>query len=316
MVGIGLGAFLGGIDKGIGIGRRAREAFDEGKTRRALGAIDKDAKRNFDMDVERGIRQEGDWDRFYSEYAVPKKTRALMEAGDIEGAEKWRSWADGDAARRGGKLFANGMVKAQTGDVKGALTDFIQAGRVKGYGADFDIGDVEEVKGKDGATGYRVMIKDAEGNEYPQTFDDPTKLMQFGATFLNPESAFDSYMGQVSAAQKFKTEVAADKAKRTNETEALADRKRLGLGAKSTDYATLRKQAIEELDGADAGFANLGEDEREAKIAGMIDRYQNNGAPAGPGIAPQGPMVTFDPVTGEITEAPRGNRATKGDRLY
>lgn len=323
--GIGLGSFLGGVESGVGLGKTLQDTYREGKTRRELGAIDKSAKQNFNMDVEKGIRQPGDWDKFFSEYVVPKKKMALMQAGDVTGAESWQKWSDSDAARRGGKLFASSLVKAQTGDLRGAIDDSIEAAKIKGYGGDLDSVSVDEVKGEDGTrTGWKLHAKNAKGEEFTRNFTD-SEIVPFIGSMNNPESAYEQYQAQEVEAGKFKKEVALNKAKATDtqaaETQALLERKRLGIGAQTTtSMVGARAQAVKELEGsteyddADAATKDQMITERAQAIASQAAPGLGTAPPAAP--APAGPQVRYDPRTGRILEGPLGNQSAKGNRLY
>ena len=90
-----------------------------------IEAIDTDGRQQFDA------QGGGDWDTFYSRTVVPKKVGALVEQGRLPEAEAFRQWAENDEIRRGGRLFASGLIKGQAGDMKGALGDFIAAGKIK-----------------------------------------------------------------------------------------------------------------------------------------------------------------------------------------
>jgi hypothetical protein len=303
--GIGLGAAASGFTRGYGLGTDIQSGMKANSDRRELAGIDKDAKKQFDTDVAAGKEQSGNWDTYYSKYIVPKKTAALVSQGNLDEAEKWRDWADKDEARKGGRLFSSGIVKGQAGDMKGALEDFISAGKIKGYGGDYEIGKVEE---KDGV--YNVMLKDGEGNEYPQTFKSPDEVLKFGATYLNPEAAYDDWKASAAKAADYKTDLAKEKDKLGLKLDDDVARKGLGLGT-GNDPVKFRKQALDEMANND-DFLAASPDEQSKMIE---ERAQQIGGASGgsPQAAPAAAKVIVDTQTGQPVGTPLGNAAAKAD---
>lgn len=297
MLGIGLGGVADGVERGIGLGREIRKDRKERKKDKALEGIDADARQTFDRKVAEGTQSADGWDGFYAEYAVPKKAAALLQQGDIDGAESWRKWAETDTARRGSKLFASGMLKGQHGDMRGAIGDFIEAGRVKGYGADYTFSDA--VQTDDG--GWSVTATGPDGQSHTQTFYSPDEVLQFGATYLNPEAAFEQWRSGQAAASEDSRELAMEREKLGLKTEDALVRKDLGLGtgsSKSSEIAA-RKQAFTELESSPA-FMDADENRQRQMIEQRTQEIMGGGgSAAGQPAGPQPRRVIVDTATGK-----------------
>jgi hypothetical protein len=201
MLGIGLGGFASGFEKGIGIG----EKLIEGQNKREIASGVTEGRAEYDQAVERGEAKADDADAILR-FTMPKIMTPLLRSGDLKTASAASEWLRSDTTRRGTDLFGKGMIAAQAGDVRGALDHFVNAGRIKGYGADYKIGDPEELPGG----GFRVSLTNGAGKTFSQDFKTPDDVTRFGATYLNPQAAFESWQGQRDAAVKADREVATD----------------------------------------------------------------------------------------------------------
>lgn len=323
-LGIGLGAFVDGFKSGYGIRadmddrkvaqedrarrrkiedeehawRREDRAYDveqrerERDTREAIDAVNDEAREEFKKRVEAGEADANEFDEFWTTFALPKMRQELLLNGDVDSATKLGEWGETAAAKKGGRLFTSAMLKSQTGDYGGALDDAIAAAKVQGYlDHGFELGDKEEIKDSSGAiVGYRVTIKDGEGNEMMQdiALDDVEMTI---ATFANPAAAWESQQ--------------AKRAKDAGRQEELDDyEKKKAIDAKYSDdggkrrtdaITTLRKRSENSLGGPDEPlpFDQLGREEQEAAIAAEIALQAGSTTPAAPS-----PQVVVDTLNG------------------
>jgi hypothetical protein len=201
MMGIGLGGFATGFERGIGIGKKLAGTPEEQRQRRAEGATE-EARKEFDANGGGSLEQ-------FQSYLIPKVASKHIAAGDIDGARTWQDWAKQEEIRAATKQFGQGMIAAQAGDTRGALDAFVKAGRTRGYGGDYTIGEPEPVDGG----GWRVSITGKDGVARAKEFRSPDEVLKFGAAYLNPEAAFQQWQAQQSDAAKRKNDLADDAAK-------------------------------------------------------------------------------------------------------
>jgi hypothetical protein len=312
MFGIGLGAAASGFERGYGLGQQFRADRKARKNEQEINAVDTEGKTQFDADVAAGKAKPDDWDSFYTSYVVPKKAATLRQQGDLQGATAWQSWADSDSARRGSKLFASGMLKGQAGDMTGAIKDFVQAGKIKGYGGDYEIGEPEAIKGKDGAvTGYRVTFKDADGKEFKQEFTSPDDVLRFGATYVNPDAAFEDWRGRQKAAAEFESGVVKKRTDLGLEREDDAIRQQTGLGKAG---GLVDQEKAHKILESDPAYADAPSEQQQSMRDDLISRSQGGRGPAassGP-AAPARPVI-LDQNTGQsVGGAPAAGEAVVG----
>lgn len=299
--GIGLGAFMDGFERGAGIRDRLDERKRVKENRANLANIETDAKQQFDQAVEQGHLEADQFDEFWMKYALPKRRNELLRQGDVAGARALQEWGESDEARKGGRLFGSAMFKAQTGDAAGALQDAIKAGQVKGYiDHGYELVGQDEIRDAAGTLlGFRLRVKDAEGNEVEQdvTVDDVPRIV---STFANPDSAWQSQV--------------ATRERQTKRNEDLEDfEAKEGIKARhakssNPDYVERYQKVREDLAKNDLDFNDLSEDEQDKRVRGVLEsaeRYAGErGAPgiaperAAPAAAPRRPMIV-DEKTGE-----------------
>jgi hypothetical protein len=297
---MGVGSFAGGFARGLQSGVNYGGIEDD------VGAItrmrnDKDIRR-----IDKGARGEfeaagspGSFDDFYRDFIVPKKEAEYLTQGDMQSAEAWRTWADSSAARDGSKLFADGIVLAQSGDTEGALKKFIKAGNLRGYGKDLDLGNLTT-----NADGSLTINFDApDGRKLAQTFTSADDVLNFGSTFFNPEAAFERWTEQNTASAS--TEAEIDKYRREKEIDV-----QLGIsgpGSKRAEYyKEARNQAFEEL-GGDLDFADLPADKQrrllKRRTNEILRAMTGEGGGGGGGKkARPAPTKAFNTQTGEVTD--------------
>lgn len=308
-IGIGLGAFMDGMQTGIAMRDKIDKGRLERKNRQQLEAINTDTKAAFDEKVAAGEQEPQDFEKFWKEYALPRRRMALIEQGDIDGAKALTEWGESDAALSGGKLFGSAMFKAQTGDYGGALQDAIKAGQVKGYiDHGYEFVSQDEIKGQDGKTvGYRLTLKGPDGKDIVQDVaaGDVPRVV---ATVFNPDAAWQSQVAARTDSKKREDEITdyerkkkIDRAydKPTNATEPTERYRKAREDAAKNDLDwssrtpeeqdTITRRALEDADryaGKQAGTAG---------VTGITGDQ-----PAAPAAAPKaGPKVIVDETTGQ-----------------
>lgn len=274
-----LGAGLGGFVDGLEAGMRMRERYDANKEKReqkaAAKQINADTKAAFAEARAAGAVEEGDYEAFWKNYALPKMRMQYLEAGEWDKADQITKWGESEAALKGGKLFSSAMWKAQSGDAGGALKDAIAAGQTQGYiDHGYTLVGQDELRDKDGnLRGYRVTVKDSDGNEHKQDIK-PEDLPQVIANVMNPVAAGQS---QIAARQK-----AAEAAQKTKNDLALHEGKKV-IDEKYKKTTTPEEQAKlysttrDNLVKNDPDFADLTEQEQDKKIRSEIDRAKAYG---------------------------------------
>ena len=302
MLGIGLGAFVDGIEQGMNLRDRVDERGRTDAARQAVEGIEADTQKAFSAEVEAGKADPDQYDKFWTTYALPKLAAERRKAGDIKGALALQEWGESEAAKEGGRLFSGAMIKAQTGDAAGALEDAIAASKVKGYlDADIEVIGQEPIQDAEGnLIGFRLSMKGADGEETQQdvAVADVPRLI---STFVNPEAAWES---QVSTRAKG--------AERQAGLEDYETKKKIDAKYKDGDgdSAKRRTDAIkslrERLDGGlvgdDPSFDDLSPDEQEKLIQQELELQTGKPAAAAqPGAARPAPgKVLVDENTGQV----------------
>jgi len=311
-LGIGLGSFMGGFEKGYGLGReiedrkRTDKLRDEADASRAkLKNIETDTKAQFDKGVSSGAFKPEQYDDFWLKYALPKRKMALLEQGDVEGAKALMDWGRSEDALKGGRLFASSLFKAQTGDVEGSFGDAIKAGQLKGY---IDHGytlDGKDDLQQDGKTiGFRVRLKDPDGNITSQ--DIPVgQLGTAISTLLSPDAAIAQNAAARAAATKRSQDLEDYTTKKKIDQKYSPDRKDV--------HAEAYSKAHDELLKNDLDFAGLSPEEQDKKVRatlGKADAYSQSKSDRAPGLGrsnrPAPPQkILVDQQTGRPVQAPQ-----------
>ncbi|KQV27847.1 hypothetical protein ASC97_05640 [Rhizobium sp. Root1203] len=284
----------------------AQYARDEGQ-RTAIADIGAETKKNFDDQVKAGTQQAGDFDTFWSKYAVPKLQQTYLASGDIGAAKRVQEWGDSTDAKAGGKLAMGALLKAQTGDADGALADVMEAGKLQGYiNHGYEVLGHENIAAPDGSiAGYRIRLKTPSGEPVEQDIQK-ADLPRMIATFMNPEAAWQSQETARGAAAKDAKDLETYEAKKKID-------KQYGTGENKTrgDAITaLRKRMDGGLADNEQKFDDLPRPDQEKMIAQEIELQSGQpGLSAEPsqGAAPSGPprRVLVDKVTGRpVSEAP------------
>ncbi len=311
MLGVGLGGFMEGFNKSQDMLQKRDEAARKQvladrttkeyerltAQRDAIDGINADAKATFDAQVSAGTQKPDNFEKFWSDYALPKLKNTYLLNGDVENARRVQEWGDQEDTRQGAKLFAGAMVKAQTGDGAGALADVIEAGKRKGYiNNGYEVIGHEAILGQDGAQqGYRIKLKTPDGKDIQQDVrtQDLPKII---ATFGNPKAAWESQVAARAQADKDKKEL------ETYEAKKKIDRQ-YGTGPtkeRGDAITALRKRFDGGLGGDEAKFDDMPRPEQEKLINAELELVQGQPGLGGQGApAPAEKKVLVDTTTGK-----------------
>lgn len=319
MLGIALGGVATGVDRGLGL----RDRLDKQRERRADQRFGQDLKTEARQAFDASGKPADQWDQFFTRFAAPRHAARLIEQGDLAGAEQWQTWLENDNVKRATRLFGEGMLAGQHGDMETAMQRWVEAANIQGYGADINIVDVSPTD----AGGWRIRGT-GPGGEFDQEFTNQDELLNFAATYLNPQAAFEQWQQSRAASGEFQRDVAKAGATERERLGARLDddlvRRDLGLERRGrggggerdlspSDRRQFRKDAREELEREGVDLDQMTDSERERAINERIDRMLGReSAPA----ADQ-PMVRFNPQTGEIIEgdAPQPPAASPRDEV-
>jgi hypothetical protein len=210
-VGIGVGAFMEGLQRGRSFGVMMDEKKYEREQRdrvrgqqKELDEFDTSARAEFDQKVASGEQKPGDVADFLVRYKGPERAALLIGQGDYKGAKDWTDWYESEAARKGSRMFGSALLKAQAGDLVGAIDNAVEAGKVKGYlDHSYSLAGREALP--DGS-GFRVKLRDGDGAEL--VWDVTRDNVEQGLTQLfNPEAAYESRLAAKQARDKADLEV-------------------------------------------------------------------------------------------------------------
>ncbi len=315
MLGVGLGGFMEGFNKSQDMLQKRDEAARKQvladrttkeyerltAQRDAIDGINAEAKATFDAQVSAGTQKPENFDQFWTGYALPKLKNTYLLNGDIESANKVQEWGDQEDTKKGAKLFAGALVKAQTGDAGGALADVMEAGKLKGYiNNGYEVVGHEAILGQDGAQqGYRIKLKTPDGKDIQQDVrtQDLPKII---ATFGNPQAAWESQVAARTQADKDKKEL------ETYEAKKKIDRQ-YGVGPtkdRSAAITALRKRFDGGLAGDETKFDDFPRDRQEQLINDEVELVQGQPGLMGQGApAPAEKKVLVDTTTGKPVQS-------------
>lgn len=302
MLGIGLGGFVDGFSKGYGLRQQMDEdklrqqELDRARTQRdRIDAIGVETNEAFGEAVASGEFDPNEFDRFWKQYAMPRLQSELLMQGDYEGARAMTEWGESEAAKEGGRLFASAMFKAQTGNPAGALEDVIKAAQIEGYiKHGFELMGQDTITDADGnVLGYRLKIKDPDGNEVEQDIavqDLPNMI----ATFANPEAAWASQQEARAAAAEREAELEDFRAREEIKREVS------GAGDNSEQLranaikALRDRMAPDPLNPDAVAFDDLSREEQDRLIQQEMDLQTGQRTPVAPN-----PQVVVDQRSGQ-----------------
>lgn len=323
MLGIGLGGFMDGFNKSQDMLQKRDEAkrkqvladrqtkeYDRLSAQRdAIDNINADAKATFDAQVSAGTQKPENFDTFWTNFALPKLKNTYLLNGDIESAKQVQEWGDQEDTKKGAKLFAGALVKAQTGDGAGALADVIEAGKLKGYiNNGYEVLGQESFTTESGVPAYNIMLRTPDGKEVKQSVR-ATDLPKVIATFGNPQAAWESQVAARASEQKRKEELEDYKAKK------VIDRQ-YGTGPtkeRGDAITALRKRFDGGLAGDETKFDDMPRDQQEKLINDELELVQGQPGLGGQGApAPAEKKVLVDTSTGKPVSS--GSKPVAADK--
>lgn len=325
MIGIGLGGFMDGYQKGRDI-RNDKEDRERTKVlqerqdaeykrvtdqRAQIDQINADAQATFDQKVSAGEVKPDAFDSFYSGYVIPKLKNTYLSQGNIDMADKVQAWGDTADAKRGAKLFSSALMKANTGDSAGALGDIMEMGKLKGYlDHGYEVTGSEDILVDGKLTGHRIKMKMPDGEELVQDIM-PGDLPKLIATFGNPEAAWESQNAATTDARKRALELEEYRAKKEIDRQYSVNDK----GATRADAIKSLRTRFDGIEGP--AFDDMGAEEQETLIRKEQELVSGQVGLAGAGrqaTPPEGaprPGVVMDKVTGKpVQPAPQAAPAT------
>lgn len=143
-------------------------------------------------------------DDFYVKNVVPKIAETYLKQGNIEQAEKWKSWADDKNTKTGMKHWTKALQAGQMGDFKSYADNMVKAYNTPGYYDDgLEAEGYDLVKDKEGnTTGMTLNLKNkSTGEKFAQTINGQKDMVQMGIGLLDPANAFKTTQAAVQAAE-------------------------------------------------------------------------------------------------------------------
>ena len=212
--GLGLNSMMQGLQNGLQLGKQIKDYRKESNIEDAKSQSLDEAKAAQEADKAAGHDGTPLMD-YYMKVAAPRVREAYLQNGDVEGAAGWDKWINDDKVQKGAKFWANGVVAAQRGDHQGFLDNFIKSYNSHGY---YDDGTTatggEVLKDKDGnGIGFKITLKDKDGNERTQQFDSIADVYQSGLQVMAPENVFNFGTSEVKRMKDTAAQIAIEKSK-------------------------------------------------------------------------------------------------------
>ena len=212
--GLGLNSMMQGLQNGLQLGKQIKDYSKQSNIEEAKSQALDDAKAAQAADVAAGHDGTPLMD-YYMKVAAPRVREAYLQNGDEQGAMGWDKWINDDKVQKGAKFWANGVVAAQRGDHQGFLDNFIKSYNSHGY---YDDGTTatggEVLKDKNGnATGFKITLKDKDGNERTQQFNNMQDIYQSGLAVVSPDTVFQFGRSEVDRIKNTKAQIAIEQSK-------------------------------------------------------------------------------------------------------
>lgn len=224
--GIGFGAFVDGFNKGWGLGDKIASGVRQGQQRKAM----KQAKSDYDKTIADNVMQQAgqadpnqafdaegaaknarkqmSFTDFLYQQKMPEIIDAMVQGGDIQGAEAMRKWAEDGKERKFmesfGKVLGNWSAGQSSGDYEPFAKSAVELLNNGGYG--MKATGYEIIKDKDGnPAGLKFDLNDGKSN-FAHTFSSIDEAAQFLAAQGSPSSRVKQWMQAQEAAQKVQAE--------------------------------------------------------------------------------------------------------------
>lgn len=242
--GIGVGAFMAGMNQGI----EAYDNIEKARDRKALREIatkgTDEAKAARDADIGKSIKvgsadqngmtvptyevggtsyanegdaraaaekQVGTFMDYYSKTVLPRYQEQWMKTGDVEKAQAVDKWMQDRNVQKGVKSWANAVRSFQMGDRDGFKKNLMAAYNQQGYFDDgteaLSIDDVNDDKGN--LLGYKIKFRGPDGKVTEQSYDGDD-VARMGLNALSPAEVLSHGMDQLKQAQAARAELAKE----------------------------------------------------------------------------------------------------------
>ena len=242
--GIGLGAFMGGLNQGMEAGERFKTIQDNNKLRKIAADGTDAAKAAREADIGKSIKvgsidqngttvptyevggqsygseeeargaaekQVGSFMDYYTKTVMPQYQEHWMQTGQVDKAQAMQKWLENEDVQKGVKSWANAVRSFQVGDSAGFKKNLMKAYNNEGYFADgVKAESIEDVKNDKGQLlGYKIKFKDAKGNVTEQTYDGED-VARLGLNALSPAEVLSYGVDQLKQAQAARAELAKE----------------------------------------------------------------------------------------------------------
>lgn len=225
-LGIGFGAFVEGFNKGWGLGDKIASGVRQGQQRKQMQQAKTDydktiadnvmqqagqADPNQAFDAEgaaKNARKQMSFTDFLYQQKMPEIIDSMVQAGDIQGAEQMRKWAEDGKERKFmdsfGKVIGHWAAGQSSGNYEPFAKSAVELLNNGGYG--MKATGYEIIKDKDGnAAGLKFDLNDGKNN-FAHTFSSIDEAAQFLAAQGSPSSRVKQWMSAQEAAQKVQAE--------------------------------------------------------------------------------------------------------------
>ena len=220
--GIGLGAFMQGVQSGASTYANITDMMDKQKLRKQQMAdndqdrADKQALRQTSQDGMTAAKANTDGQivnvvNYYMKNTAPLMQQHFLETGDVAKADAFGKWINDANTQKGMRYSAAAMRSAQMGDADGFAENL--QGAYNTYQPDAGIsitGSKVNRDDKGNATGMTLTMKGKDGKEFTQDYNGMEDIYKQFSGFASPDQVWKYGQDQIALAQKTRAEAAKD----------------------------------------------------------------------------------------------------------
>lgn len=245
--GIGVGAFMEGMNSGITAGQRIREIRDNNKARDITAKAGETARAKRQADIGMGIKRGavdsaqgpvptyevggrqfndeqsalaesekkvGSLQDYYFKEVMPQLQQHYMDIGQPDKSFAIGKSIEDEQFQKGAKSWAKATAAFMSGDEKGFLKNYVEAYNNRGYDDDgMTAKGMEPIKDKSGNTlGYKVTLADRDGKETVQEFTG-ADIGRQSLMYMAPAEVLERNLSMFDAAQSAQAEIAKEERK-------------------------------------------------------------------------------------------------------
>jgi len=279
--GIGLGAFMGGLNDGITAGQRIRTVMDENKARDITKNASDAAKAKRQADIGMGVKEVvvesdagpdrafevdgrqysdqsaamaesekkvGSLQDYYFKEVMPQLQQHYMEIGQPDKSFAIGKAIEDEQFQKGAKSWAKATAAFMSGDEKGFAKHYVEAYNNRGYDDDgMTAKGMEPIKDKSGNTlGYKVTLVDRDGNENVQEFTGEDIGRQ-SLMYMAPGEVLKRNLAMYDAAQTAKADIAKEDRKFARDVQLEGMKQGYGIQRDNNKSNLTRAEKAEEL---------------------------------------------------------------------